>query len=495
MFNTLYSKLALALTIVLALVGAVFGSFSWYVGKQHADLVVQTFNRDLAANLILERKLIDNGELNEATLKETFDEYMAINPSIEIYLLNNAGQIVSHSAPPEKVVRTSVSLIPIREFLENQEYKPVVGDDPRNRERGKAFSVAPVNINSGMFGYLYVVLRGEAYDNVARTLEQQYLVKLGFQVLTMSLLVGLVAGLMILWRVTRRLRRLTLEIDRFLPQDQLVPASPGPNQGDEVKRLSLAFENMSNRISDQIRSLEQNDRKRRDLVANISHDLRTPITAILGYLETLKARAALASESELHDYVQTALRNASRMSKMIEELFELAKLEAGAAAPVMESISITDLVQDVVHQQGVLAKQNNIALSMEVPAYLPLVKADTGMIHRVLENLITNAINHLERAGEVVVCLERQADYINVSVWDSGKCIPQSEVTRLFDRFYQGDERDEREMGAGLGLSIAQQILTLHDTSIKVGDGRSGGKAFTFKLPVVPSTVCDNSAR
>ncbi len=494
MFNTLYSKLALALTIVLVLVGAVFGGFSWYIGKQHADLVVQTFNRDLAANLIRERKLIDNGELNEATLKETFDEYMAINPSIEIYLLNNTGQIVSHSAPPEKVVRKSVSLIPIREFLENREYKPILGDDPRNKERGKAFSVSPVNTSAGMYGYLYVVLRGEAYDSVARTLEQQYLVRLGLQVLSISLLVGLAAGLIILWRVTRRLRRLTLEINRFQPQNQLVPASKTPSQGDEVNRLSLAFEDMSNRIREQIRSLEENDRKRRDLVANISHDLRTPTAAILGYLETLKARAALASESELQDYVETALRNASRMSKMIEELFEVAKLEAGAAAPDLEPISIADLAQDIVHQQGVLAKQKKIALSMEAPADLPLVKADTGMIHRVLENLVTNAINHLGRAGEVVVRLERRADCINISVWDSGKCIPQSEVARLFDRFYQGGERDERELGAGLGLSIAHQMLALHHTSIEVRNGQSGGKAFTFKLPVVPSAVCDNSA-
>lgn len=106
MFDTLYAKLALALTLVLVLVGTLFAGFSWYVSRQHTELVVQTFNKDLASNLIKERKL------SEAVLKETFEEYMAINPSIEIYLLNGNGEIIPHSAPADKVIRSRVSLEP-----------------------------------------------------------------------------------------------------------------------------------------------------------------------------------------------------------------------------------------------------------------------------------------------------------------------------------------------------------------------------------------------
>ena len=484
MITSLYAKLALALTVVLLLVGTLFGGFTWYLSRQHADLVVQTFNKDLASNLIEERKLIENGELSEEMLKETFDEYMAINPSIEIYLLNQKGVIVSHSAPNDKVVRSSVSLDPIRAFLGRQEYEPVLGDDPRSSKRGKAFSVAPINTNSGMFGYLYVVLRGEAYDDVARTLEQQYLVQLGLQVLGLSLVFGLLAGLPILWLVTQRLRKLTLKMDRFQRQDGAYITSITNNQGDEVNRLSIAFESMSNRILEQIHSLEENDKKRRDLVANISHDLRTPIAAILGYLERLKSRVGKAGESERLDYIETALRNASRLSTMIEELFELAKLEAEDAAPKIEAFSISDLVQDVVQQQKLVCVNRTINIDIEAPGELPLVKGDIGMIQRVLENLIKNAVTHLENSGQVVVRLFKGAETVSINVWDSGERIPCSEISRLFDRYYQRGERDERILGAGLGLYIAKQMLALHKTAIHVKNLDPIGKAFVFELPV-----------
>ena len=483
-FTSLYAKLALALTVVLILVGTLFGGFTWYLSRQHADLVVQTFNKDLAANLIEERKLIENGELSEEMLKETFDEYMAINPSIEIYLLNREGEIVSHSAPKDKVVRTSVSLDPIKAFLDLQEYEPLLGDDPRSSNRGKAFSVAPINTNSGMFGYLYVVLRGEAYDDVARTLEQQYLVQLGLQVLGLSLVFGLLAGLPILWLVTRRLRKLTLEMDRFQRQDEGYFTPNIVKQGDEVNRLTVAFEAMSNRILEQINSLENNDRKRRDLVANISHDLRTPIAAILGYLERLKSRVEQADEEERLDYIDTALRNASRLSMMIEELFELAKLEADGAAPQIEPFSISDLVQDVVQQQKLVCPNQEIKIDMESAEELPLVRGDIGMIQRVLENLIKNAVTHLQKSGQIVVRLLKDSDTVSINVWDSGERIPSKEITRLFDRFYQREERDERTLGAGLGLYIAKQILKLHNTTIDVKNEDRGGKAFVFELPV-----------
>ena len=483
MFTSLYAKLAIALTVVLILVGTLFGGFTWYLSRQHADLVVQTFNKDLAAKLIEERNLIENGELSEALLKETFDEYMAINPSIEIYLLNQDGKIVSHSAPKDKVIRTSVSLDPIRAFLGLQEYEPLLGDDPRSSNRGKAFSVAPINTNSGMFGYLYVVLRGEAYDDVARTLEQQYLVQLGLQVLGLSLVFGLLAGLPILWLVTRRLRKLTLGMDRFQQQDEGYFTPDIGNQGDEVNRLTVAFEAMSNRILEQISSLEENDRKRRDLVANISHDLRTPVAAILGYLERLKSRVGQADEEERLDYIETALRNASRLSTMIEELFELAKLEAEGAAPQIEPFSISDLVQDVVQQQKLVCPNQEIKIEIESPGELPLVSGDIGMIQRVLENLIKNAVTHLQKSGQVVVRLLKGPETVSINVWDSGDRIPSMEISRLFDRFYQRGERDERTLGAGLGLYIAKQMLTLHNTTIDVKNEDHGGKAFVFELP------------
>ena len=486
MLNSLYSRLALALVLVLLLVGAIFSAASWYVGKQHADLVVQTFNKDLAGNLIRDHNLIVGGELDKRALKDTFNDYMQINPSIEIYLLDSGGRILSFSAPSDEVILDHVSLAPIREFLGNKKYKPVLGTDPRSTDRGKAFSVAPINTNAGMFGYLYIVLRGEAFDSVENALQHQYFIKLSLYALMVSLIIGLFAGLSVLWLVTRRLRRLTRKVQAF--------QSPGFTdkvealmrrrrfRGDEIDKLASAFAVMSHRITKQIHRLKDNDRRRRDLIANVSHDLRTPLTAMLGYLDTLQSKIDTLDARQRDDCIETALRNARRLSMLIDDLFELAKLEGCNSKIAKESFSIRDLVQDVVHQQLVLAHQNKVTVSVDAPRRLPLAVGDIAMIQRVLENLILNAIEHADEIGQVIVRLREADNHIEISVWDSGAQIDSVEVPHLFDRYYRGNTRDESTPGTGLGLSIAKQILSLHESSIEVRNRSSGGKEFSFTL-------------
>ena len=488
MFRSLYSRLALALFAVLLLVGILFGGTSWYLAKQHTELVVQQFNRDLATHLIQERRLVDQGEINYALLKSTFEEYMAINPSIEIYLLDAGGRIVSHSAPADKVIRDRIALAPIREFLNQTHYTPVLGTDPRSHLRQKPFSVAPVNTSTGMFGYLYVVLRGENYDAVAQAYERNYLLRFGLQMLALSLAIGLLAGLLMLWLVTRPLRQLTESMDRF----QTNPANDGDaisrRGGDEVARLQRAFEAMALRIRHQIRRLESNDRKRRDLVANISHDLRTPLSAVLGYLEALKERSDQISPEEYNDYLSTALRNAERVSAMVDELFELAKLEAGAAKPNLEAFSLDDLVQDVMHQHALSVAARGIELSVAKAESLPLVRGDIAMVQRVLDNLIGNAVHHLKHNGRIVANLATEPDRVRVDIWDNGEPLDPADASRIFERFARGSDRDERKRGAlagaGLGLAIAQQIMAIHGSRIEITQGKEDGKAFSFSLGV-----------
>ena len=253
-------------------------------------------------------------------------------------------------------------------------------------------------------------------------------------------------------------------------------------QGDEIQRLDRAFKAMSQRINQQINVLEANDQKRRNLVANVSHDLRTPLAAVLGYLETLQLRTDQISPAQHQGYIDIALRNAMRLSALIDELFELAKLEAGGVTPGNEPFSIADLVQDVVQQQGVLAQKKGIVLESGSVDGLPFVLGDISLIQRVLENLIANAIHHVQAGERITVKLVQQNNRIKVAVWDGGRQIDQAELEKLFDRYYQGSHRDERTPGAGLGLSIAKQILCLHNSVIEVCNEDSGGKVFSFSL-------------
>ena len=156
-----------------------------------------------------------DGRIDQAGLEGLFHQLMVFNPSIEIYLLDRDGTILAHSAPAGRVQRTAVDLAPLRRFLETPGTLPVLGDDPRNPDRRKVFSAAPVRSEKGDEGFLYVILGGEDYDGVAHMLRDSYTFKQAAWVVGLSLLVALAAGLALLRWLTRRLRRLSGAMDSF----------------------------------------------------------------------------------------------------------------------------------------------------------------------------------------------------------------------------------------------------------------------------------------
>lgn len=179
MLRTLYGRLALALFLLLVTVGALFTLLSLYSVREYTAAVNQALNRDLARNLVSDRNLVTDGRLNRDALKTLFELYMTINPSIEIYLLDADGRILSYSADPDKIKRKRVSLGPIRALLSDPTAFPLLGDDPRSHDRRKVFSVTPVPSEAHPTGYLYVVLRGEEYDLAESMVHSHQLLQMG----------------------------------------------------------------------------------------------------------------------------------------------------------------------------------------------------------------------------------------------------------------------------------------------------------------------------
>ena len=208
MFKTLYGRLALALVLLFLAIGITYGLITSITTERHLQEITQHFNRDLAKRIVADRNLVAEGRLNEDALKETFSIYMDINPSIEIYLLDLDGRILSFSADPGKVKRQYVDVGPIKAFLGGEGF-PLLGDDPRSHDRMKAFSVTPVPSSTQTEGYLYGVLRGEQYDSAQQAVQDSYLVRLSVWALLGSLGFGLLAGLLLFHLLTRRLQKLT----------------------------------------------------------------------------------------------------------------------------------------------------------------------------------------------------------------------------------------------------------------------------------------------
>ncbi|MEJ5174595.1 sensor histidine kinase [Erwinia sp. MYb416] len=222
------------------------------------------------------------------------------------------------------------------------------------------------------------------------------------------------------------------------------------------------------------------DQLRREFVATISHDLRTPLMSIQGYLETLAVKADSLTESERRRYIQIALTQSEKVGGLAQQLFELARLEHGAVTPLYEKFILPDLVQDVLQKFELLLLQSDLDTDVNIQKSLPIINADMSMIERVLTNLVDNAIRHTPKGGRITLCI--WSDEINVyfEIEDTG-CGISSEIRKtLFETPSTIDFR--RFDNGGLGLIIVRRMLQLHDGDITLID--SSGACFRFYIPI-----------
>ena len=228
----------------------------------------------------------------------------------------------------------------------------------------------------------------------------------------------------------------------------------------------------------------ENSYLRRDLIANVSHDLRTPLVSIRGYLEVLASKGDALAPAQRRSYLDTAVRQSEHLGTLIDELFELAKLDFKGITLQRESFQLGELVSDVLQKFQLIAAGKQVALRLEAEPGLGLVDADLSLIERVLDNLIGNALKHTPPGGSVRVRLAADGAAVEVNVVDNGVGIAASELPFIFDRFYRagGGPQARDASGAGLGLAITKRILELHGRAV---DARSdsSGSCFRFSLP------------
>ena len=451
--------------------------------ERHEQEVVQRLSSGLAAHIAGSSALMAPSGLNPQAVHELFGKLMDVNPSVEVYLLGLDGHVQAQAAPPGHLKREHVDIAPIRRLLAGEPL-PVFGDDPRSGSGRKVFSAAPLRVDGRDAGYVYVVLFGEEHDALAQHVAGDSALRTTLWTMALVAALGLLAGLAAFHWITRPLRELTADVHRFAADSVATPAQAEPSHrasgGDEIATLRLAFTQMTQRIAEQWRELTTQDQQRRELVANISHDLRTPLTSLHGYLETLRVKSDALSEAERQRYLDIALGQSRKVGRLAQELFELARLEYGVVKPDKERFSLAELVQDVLQKFELAAEARQQQLVPDIGPELPVIAADLGMIERVLTNLLDNAIRHTPTGGRIEVRLRREGGGVEVQVSDTGPGIPQALQGNLFTRpsFSSG----ARDTAGGLGLVIVQRILQLHGSDIKLVPSTDRGAVFSFQL-------------
>jgi signal transduction histidine kinase len=480
--QSLYARIALVFAGIVLALG---GGLSWLgydAAKQHQHEVLQRVNLGLAQHIAKQASLV----ADPLSTQRLFDHLMAVNPNIEVYLLDPQGKVLQASPQPISLPRSQVSLEPVRRLLSGAAL-PVTGDNPRHAEGREIFSAAPIETGDGVTGYVYIVLLNDMYRAMVAEAWQGYALRSGAKVAMLAVIVAIIAGLAAFAVVTRRLERTIREVEAFasVPNEDVLSASPPLNQhrGDEIERLRTAFASLRERLNAQMAELKRQDELRRELVANVSHDLRTPLTSMQGYLEALARMDDGIDDAERKRYLDVAVRQSHRVSRLAQQLFELARLECEETQPQTELFSVSELVHDIAQKFTLVAQRKSIRLNTEVDAGPLSVLGDIGMIERVIGNLVDNAIRHTPEGGDIYLVAHARARGIEVRIDDTGQGISEEQLPGLLIRG-SPIRRMATQRGGGLGLLIANRILHLHGSTIKAASRVGEGTSISFILPV-----------
>jgi signal transduction histidine kinase len=479
-FNSLYGRLAAVFVCLLCILGAgVLALTNWSHSLYYQE-VTQKLNKSLAMYIVQRAPLIEQGQVNHARVKELADLVMVVNPIVEVYVLDTQGQILAHTLPPETIVHPRIDLQPVQQWLAGEQNNLIRAQDPRTKNGLRAFSAFPIESAGRLEGYLYVLLGGQDYQSLSQALQGSFILKQSLFSLMALLIFASLCAFILFALLTRPLRQLTARMNQFgrsqswLAQDEAL-------HHNEVEYLSRTFNSMAERIEQQIAQLETTDNLRRELISNVSHDLRTPIALMQGYLELL-FKSGITPEQQ-SQYIGIALKHCDQLTQLVKELFELSKLDAGRVQPEKERFSLAELLQDVAQKFALKAAEHNIELKLDARGGAYNVFADIALIERVLENLIDNALRYTPNGGEVVLRLVNKAESVEVEIADTGIGLEAEDIPFIFERYYCANKPTVYSKNStGLGLAIVKRILDLHDSPIAVESQVNKGSVFRFPL-------------
>lgn len=482
----LVKKLWLAFIVLIAIIGASYIFITGYFSNKHSEATIQKMNASLAEHLIEEKfhdasPFLEDGSVNKALFGDLMHDMMAVNRSIEVYLLDKSGDILysvvlDHGDGSET---KHVSLDPIKSFIASNGQEYILGDNPRNQKEQKIFSAAPYNVN-GKEGFIYIVLAGQKLQLVSDTLLGRYYSNLGIGGFLLAILFAGLIGFLSIWFLTKNLRLMTGTVKKFQEGD--LEARIENPKGSDIEVFANAFNEMADSIVENMDKMKSVDLLRRELIANVSHDLRTPLAILKGYIETMQMKKDSLTEKEKQEYLQITYDNVDKLSKLINQLFEYSKLEAEQITPIKEPFSITELSHDLIAKFKVLAERKQIDLQLKNDQKNAMVFADVGLVERALQNLLENAIKYTPSGGKVTLSIHPKSDQVEISIRDTGTGIPISDQPFIFDRYKQVATGSKKQ-GHGLGLAIVKKIMELHDTTITVLSKPREGSSFIFQLP------------
>jgi two-component system sensor histidine kinase BaeS len=479
-YRSLYWRIAVGLVAFLALMLGAQGALFIYTTDRIAGSMPATSPRRLAVLVASDLSAALNTDPTLDIDDYVQDQYSRVFQPF-IVLMRDGREVSNHPAGIPDDVRNALRREMSRGELpaRGRVFVPRRTDDDRFRGGPPPFQLgefAAVFVDGLPVGTVAVLLGRPPMGMVVRELAPTMALVGGSVLIVGSMLIAL----FVFGPARRRRRQLQEATVRFGAGDMTARA---PDRGgDEVAALARSFNEMGDELANRARALEASDKARRQLLADVSHELMTPLTAMRGYIETLSMKE-LALDSATRDrYLRIIDDETHRLERIIGDLLDLARLEGGGGTFRREEVAVHALFERVHarHERELTAR--HITLAANIAKGADTVYGDPDRLEQALQNLAANALRHTPDDGEIVMSADVLGKAVRLRVRDSGPGIPAEHLPLIFDRFYKADAARKAAGGSGLGLSIVRAIVERHGGTIAAHN--EGGAVFDILLPV-----------
>ncbi|MBS9905553.1 HAMP domain-containing histidine kinase [Vibrio alginolyticus] len=431
-FTSLWFCLA---AVVIAL------TYNWQ--KETIELrTKQSLYKELASHMRDDNPLMIGTDYNPKALKSIFHTLMLIGPDFEIYFLDSQGNITTHAAPEGAEIMGAVDLNPIKQFLNDQPF-PILGEDPRNRGEHKVFSVAAIEELGSTVGYLYVVIGSTRHDAIANAQVDTPYIALAGLVLVSILGFALGAYVLVKRSLLNPIERVTKQLQQQAEHDfRLQPDFT--HQVPELVPIAHSYQMMAKHIQQQFLQLEYQSSHRRQSLLQLSHDLKTPLSSVLGYLETWRLQ-----HPESDPLIDVAFRNCEKLSTQLHSLLDAARKEAPMPNYEYRPVDLGALMAECAETMQSQFSRKEVVLKVDIDSEIQTV-GDKGLLERLVLNLLENALRH-SPIGSEVHCQAHLSE----------------DKSRIHFTFVNHIEEEAEGGSLGIGTKIVQSILMLHHSYLE----------------------------
>ena len=479
--NHIVNRFTLIIFSAFALLGFLFILLTWLGFNQYHEAGVQLLNKDVASHIAKFTSPYTGKGINKAKADSVFYNAMVLNPGSEVYFLDTSGNIIAFHGDKAEILDWQIPLEPIQKYLNDGGDGYIKNLDPKDLSTGKVFSASPVLDKNKKLGYIYVILDSKKSESHISILLSNHIIQLILQGFLVVFIFSLIFVFISIRRINKNFRQTENVLNRFEHGDYSARFSG--KQDPEMAPVAHAFNKMADLLSHSIQTLTESDDERKRFIANISHDLRTPLAIARGYAETLLLGNKSHIERNEDQPLSLMHGKILQIEKMVKQLFELSKIDAAQFTPNKEPFVLSEIVQETVNNFQNLANAKHVNIQCVQCLYHVWVNADISMTERVIQNLIENAINNTPENGRIATSLEVQDGMLIFHIENTGLPLAEPLVYWINDQRPGKYILREQPAGIGLGLLIVQRILQLHGSHLETA--RKGEfNAFQFSLPI-----------